>query len=484
MNRVLALVRAQLSGEVLGERTPFAALAMQFVVAAMLCAIVRGEVGGFGYALFALSVPLALTTVPLLGELGPLLRADPAVDWVGALPVTARDLRLARVLTLLTIVGMLCLASLVPAALLAPSGFGALDRLALVVGGLLQTWWVAALLLGLQSVLFRAGDGVSVLLQTLVFLGVLVGMLVGLRSLPFLESLAGDEAFVPFLPQAWFAWPMAVSGGATLAAIAGIAIAIGGAILVAAPFAPAPRARSTRSILSTILSPLRRLAEFLWVKTDERGAFAFVYDALPAERDFVIRTYPLVAAPLLFLVFGADPDRVEGEGLFALLLFAPAAYLPFVLMHVPTTASPDARWIVDTSPQSEDSEDRGALKAVAVRLLAPLYLGIGVLVWALASADLALRVWPVAVAAGLVTLRILWRVSGTARPLSTRANDLASTWNEGLGGHLIAVSIAMTLLAVLAWRRVPSIAFGWVVLGAVVAVELLVHGRRGRTNGD
>ncbi|MEL6716379.1 MAG: hypothetical protein AAFP86_21550, partial [Planctomycetota bacterium] len=119
--RVLALLRAQLSGEVLGERTPVAALALQVVVAGLLCAVVRGEVGAFGYALFALSIPLALVAVPLLGELAPLLRADPAAEWVGALPITPRELRLGRVATLIVIVGMLGLASLVPAALLAPA---------------------------------------------------------------------------------------------------------------------------------------------------------------------------------------------------------------------------------------------------------------------------------------------------------------------------------------------------------------------------
>ena len=480
MNRVIALIRAQLSGEVLGERTPVAALAMQVVVATLLCVLVRGEVGAYGYVIFALSIPLALTAVPLLGELAPLLRADPAAEWVGAQPVSSRDLRLARVGTLLTIVGMLALAALIPAALLAPSGLGIQGRVLLVLAGLIQTWCLAAALLGLQVVLTRlpgrGGESFLVLLQTGVFLCVLVGALAGLRNLPTLNSLTGTEAGLLVFPPAWFSSFAAPAGFGTPGMIAGIIMAVSLVIFVLAPFPPAPRAQSTHSVLSTLLTPFRKLAELLWVNHSERAPFAFVYDALPAEREFVLRTYPLVAAPLLLLALGTDPTKVEGEGLFALLLFAPAAYLPFVLMHVPTTATPAARWIVDTAPLDEHTENQGAMKAVAVRLLLPLYLGIGALVMTTAKLDLGLRLWPVAVAVGLLTLRILV-ARGMARPLSTPANDLMSTWNEGLGGTLMTLAVLMTLVAVAAWRTIPSPAIGWAILAAVVAFELVLSKR-------
>lgn len=471
MKRILALVRAQLSGEVLGERTPFGALAMQAVVAVLLCLIVRGEVGVLGYALFALSIPLALTTVPLLGELGPLLRADPAEEWIGAQPVRRRDLRLGRVLTLLCIVGMLALGSLVPAAVLAPTEYGVGGRLLLVVAGLVQTWSMAAFLLALQWVVEKLGESFGVALQTLVFLTVLVGLMVGLRTLPFLATLDGDEPFLAFVPQAWFASPLAPAAAQPLMALGAAAAAVAAVILAFAPFPPAPRTRATGSVLSALLTPARAVAERLWVRDEERGPFGLVYDALPAERDFVIRTYPLVAAPLLLFALGADPSTQEGEGLFALLLFAPAAFLPFVLMHVPTTQTPDARWIVDTAPTHPADEDGGALKAVAIRLLLPLYVGIGAFVAVLASPSLALRLWPLAVAAGLVTLRVLGR-GAPARPLSVRATDLASAWNEGLGGTLIAVGMVMTIVSAACWRLVPSPWIGWVLLGALAIAEI------------
>lgn len=465
-----------MSGEVLGERTPVAALALQVVVSGLLCAIVRTELEGYGYAVFALSIPLALTAVPLLGELAPLLRADPATEWVGAQPIAPRELRLARVVTLLVILGMLALASLVPAAVLAPSSLDVVDRVLLVVAGVVQTWSVAAALLLLQVVLGRGGDALLVALQTLVFVLVMVGMLVGLRSLPALSELESASGGWLLLPSVWFASPLAPSGPGIAGAIgAGVAI-VAALVLATAPFPPAPRARSTRSVLATLLSPVRRVAESVWVRPGERGPFAFVYDGLPAERDFVVRTYPLVFAPLLLVLMGADATTVEGEGLYALLLFAPAAYLPFVLMHVPTTATPEARWVVDTAPLDPADEEGGAMKAVAVRLLLPLYLGIGALVAALASPELALRLWPVAAAVGIVTLRLLWSRGG-GRPLSTPANDLASAWTEGLGGLLIAVGVAMTLVAVAAWRTVPSAAVGWALLAGVVAVELVAARR-------
>lgn len=477
MNRVIALIRAQLSGEVLGERTPVAALAMQVVIASLLCLLVRGELGAHGYAIFALSIPLALTAVPLLGELAPLLRADPASEWVGAQPVSARDLRLARVGTLLIIVGMLALAALIPAALLAPAELGAAGRALLVMAGLAQTWCLAAALLALQVVLHRlpgrGGESFLVLLQTAVFLTVLVGALAGLRSLPILDQLTGAEPGLIGFPPAWFASFAAPAGWGTPSTLAACVMVFAAIVFFAAPFPPAPRAQSTHSVLSILLTPFRRIAEILWVNREERGPFGFVYDALPAEREFVLRTYPLVAAPLLFLALGTDPTRVEGEGLFALLLFAPAAYLPFVLMHVPTSATPAARWIVDTAPVDELTEDHGARKAVAVRLLVPLYLGIGALVMTTASFGLGLRLWPVAVAVGLVTLRILV-ARGMARPLSTPANDLLSTWNEGLGGTLMALAVLMTLLAVAAWRTIHSPVIGWTILAAVLAFEFTV----------
>ena len=94
--RILALTRASLAGEWLGEagqRIPVAPILLQTSLAGALCLLARPELGPYGYAVFALSIPFALTALPLLGELGPLLLADPAAEWVGAQPVRAIELR-------------------------------------------------------------------------------------------------------------------------------------------------------------------------------------------------------------------------------------------------------------------------------------------------------------------------------------------------------------------------------------------------------
>jgi len=140
-------------------------------------------------------------------------------------------------------------------------------------------------------------------------------------------------------------------------------------------------------------------------------------------------------------------------------------------MHVPTSATPAARWVVDTAPTDPLDEDRGARKAVAVRLLLPLYLAMGGLVAALASPALALRLWPLALASGLLALKVLWRQGGP-RPLSTKAQELLNAGENGLGGALLTVAIAMTLLAAVSWQKLPSSGPGWALLGAMAAIAM------------
>jgi len=84
-HRILSIVRAHLAGEWFGKggvNLPIAPLFFHACPALVLCAIARSELSLFGYGVFALSIPLALTTLPLLGELGPLLRADAAAEWI------------------------------------------------------------------------------------------------------------------------------------------------------------------------------------------------------------------------------------------------------------------------------------------------------------------------------------------------------------------------------------------------------------------
>lgn len=474
-NRILLLVRTHLAGEWMGERgarLPVAPVLFQASLGLLLCGLARDALPPFGYAVFALSIPAALGALALLGELAPLLRADPAAEWIGSQPVRPIELRAARVLVVVLLLGGLALGSLLPAAALAPAGTGWVGRMAIVLGGLALCGFVAAVLLVLQGLLGGWAEGALVVLHTALFCLVIVGFLAGLGRLDALATFERAEGPLAAYPPAWFAsWLPGVAGtGGVLAAAATLLAALAFAF---APFPRAPRARRKRAPLTVLLAPLRALATRIWVRPAERGPFDLVYDGLPAERDFVTRTYPLMAVPFAFLLLGAESGTDAGEGLFALLLFAPVAYLPVLLIHVPATATPAARWILDSAPLDPADEAAGARKAVALRLFAPLFLTLGVVVWWLGDLHLALRLTPVAAATGLLALRISWSTFVRQPPLSTAPGELGSAWDDASASGMLAAAIGSTLLAIAVWRYVPNAGWAFGILGAVVAYEVM-----------
>ncbi|TDJ67783.1 MAG: hypothetical protein E2O39_14190 [Planctomycetota bacterium] len=477
-HRILSIVRAHLAGEWFGKggvNLPIAPFFFHAFPALVLCGIARSELSLFGYAVFALSIPLALTTLPLLGELGPLLRADPAAEWIGAQPVRPFELRAARVFTLAILLGGLALGSLIPAAALAPASFDLTARVLLVLAGLAQTAFVAALLLWIQALLGGRAEAALVAVQTVLLCAVILGAVLGLQTLPRLAQLAGPSEALALYPPAWFATillpaPIAVGGGAFWAAVG--AIAVSALTFALAPFPPAPLASRARSPIAVLLYPFRRLATALWVRRDERASFDFVYDALPLERDFVIRTYPLIAVPLAFLLLGATAETARGEGLFAVLLFTPATYLPILIAHVPATATPEARWLIDTSPVSERAERGGALKAVAVRFLLPLYILLTLLTALLGGTALAMRLALPGAVAAFVVLRYTWGQCTDAPPLSRAPKELGTAWNERWTTMLFALAIVMTGLAIATWQLVESPAVGVGIAALVVGIEV------------
>jgi len=482
---VASIVRAQLAGEWYAERgarLPVAPILFQLVVAAVLCAIARDVLPPHPYALFALTIPLGLGAIALFGELAPLLRADPAAEWVGSLPVRAIELRMARAIVLTILLGGLALGALIPAAVLAPEGAGFLGRLALVGLGLVQALALAAGLLCLQALCARRAEGLLVLLHTLLFVGVLVGFLVGLSGLPALAEIDEPRGALLLLPSGWFAalTPGAPRGTAALLGMG--AIAATAVVLALAPFPPAPQARRTRSPLSILLAPFRWVVTRWWLRRGERAGFDLVYDGLPAERDFVSRAYPLMAVPLVFLLLGAGDGSEKGEGLLALALFAPGMYLPVLLLHVPATATPAARWLVDSAPLDPAVEAAGARKAVALRFLTPLYLGLAVLAAVLMDAEFALRLTPAAAAVGLLLLRVLWPLFVRKPPLSTAAGDLGTAWDDSGSGAMFAVGLGTALVALLAWRLLPGPLSGFALLALVLILERVprLGGARGK----
>ena len=469
--RVFCLVRARLAAQHAGAGLPIAAWMMQGMIAAVLCGLVRDSTPPFAYAIVALSVSAALVSVPLLGELSGLLVTDEAAAWVGALPVRPFELNLARLLHLLIELGLLSLGALIPAALVAPAEFGLSARVALVGLGLGQSLFLAAALLMAQATLRGRAQALLVLLQTLVLAGVVVGAAAGLRSVPQLIDMSSEATgFLRAFPPAWFAAPLALDGlDPSWAWIAPAVIAGSVLLLVLMPAPPASAARAGQPVLAILLTPARKLAERIWVRRDERATFDLVFDALPKEREFVLRTYPLIAVPLAFLLIGAQDGAADS--LFALLLFTPATYLPILLMHVPATDSAAARWLLDTAPVPDAALENGALKAVAIRFVLPLYLALGALCWGLAGADLALRLTPLAFLIAIGVLRASYRTCVDGKPLSTAPDDLRVELNllSVLGGY----ALVLTMLAMVAHIFIKSIEAGAAVTVFLLCAEVL-----------
>jgi hypothetical protein len=479
MERIWILIRARLAGEWFsdkGARAPVAPMLLVAAMTALSAGLVRDALDPYPYVIAMLTLALGLTAIPLLGELAPLLREDPAEQWIAAQPVRPIELRAARIGTLLAILYALTLACLVPAAWLAPTEATWLMRFGFVGIGLVQATVMAAFLLGIQVVLGERAEGLLVAVQTMIMLGLIAGLLSALGKLPELAAIEGPTGLVAWVPIAWFALVAHTDPGAFPAALAlGSGIIIAATILLAfAPFPPSSTARSTRTPIGLLCAPLAALLEHTWVRREERAVYRFVYDALPAERDFVVRVYPLLITPLAFLLLGAETETLHGRGLLAILLFAPAMYLPVLLMYVPTTATPAARWVVEASPLDPRVEDVATIKAIFVRFLVPFEVVLGVVVASLGAPGMALRLAPAALVYGAVVLRTCYSDMCTARPLSAPAAELGSAFDGG-GGGLMIVAILGAVASLAAMQLLPAV--GTIVL---VALWISIEFTRGR----
>lgn len=476
LGRIRILLRARLASGA-GSSSPVAALLAQALIASFFCALVNDALGPFAYGLFSLTLTCALVAIPLIGELGWILRRDPAEEWVGALPALAFERRVARTLHLALVLWVLALGSLVPAAIFVPDTTHVLPRLMLPVLGLGLVTLLAALLLLVQNLLGERAEGILVAFQTLLVLGVVVGVVLGVRSVPTLARMPGlgDEhaRFLWFFPPSWFAAPLATAEGEPARWwLPGLAGALGLGLLLLLP--PAASRRTVRAPwLSVLLWPLRRVATRFWVRADERGAFDLLYDALPREREVVLRTVPMIGIPLAFLVVAsAEGGTQERSDVLALLLFTAGIYLPILLTHVPASATPLASWIHRTAPVSDDAVVAGAIKALAVRFLAPLYLLLGFVAWVQAGPNVVWRLALPGFLISLLVLRRLYRVCVDGAPLSTAPDEIRFDldWFGLLGGYALALTGAA-----IAANRWLTPAGALVLVLCLVAVEALAE---------
>lgn len=475
--RTLAVLRAGLAATWGRGAWPVGPLVMHGSLAALLCALVRDALPPYAYAIFALAIAGATLALPLLGEFGALLRADPSAEWIEAQPVKRAELRVARIGVVMTLVAALSFATLLPAALFAPAAMDAGARCALFAAGFAQAVVVVAALLLVQSVLGERVEALLVLLQTVLVVLVVTGLVLAPRFVFVARGWSGPEALpelVRWSPPAWYALVALPAGvGASVAlhlgAWGGLAVAL--AALVAAPLPPATIARSSRSWMAFLLAPVRALATRAWVRARERGSFDLVWDALPLEREFVLRTYPMFGIPLAFLLVGAgDEHGPEREALLSLLLFSPPIYLPILLAHLPATQSPDARWILETAPVSPADVAGGTLKAVALRFLLPLYALLFALACVYAGPVYALSIAPPGALVCLIVLRQVFPMFAKDPPLSLHAHEvqMPMDWT----GPFLAVAMALVVASIAAWRFIDT---PWI--GLAVTVALLVADR-------
>lgn len=444
--RILLLARALFAARLAGGEWPVAPLMAQGSFAAALAWLARDGMTPWAYAYAALSVSMALTALPLLGEHAS-SSADEAREWLEAQPVRPTEVRAARALAVLGLAWILALASLLPLALLAPADWSIGAQAGLVAAGLAQAAFLVAALMALHAALGVRAQSLLVLLQTALVALVVVGTFAALRNLPALRLLDEPQGWLAASPGAWFASPWSTSGG--LGAASAATIAALAALLAVPPPAPAHGART--SLLAALLAPLRALACRAWVRREERAGFGLVWEALPKERDFVLRVYPLLGIPLAFLYTGLrEGDPALRGGVAALLFFAPSTYLPILLSQVPGSRGHEARWILDAAPTDHARLGTGALKALWLRVLLPLHALLGAVAWSIGEGAVAARILPVSTLVSLLLLRSLWGRCVTDLPLSVAPDKVEAPLD--LVGSMMVLAMGTTALAVASWK--------------------------------
>ena len=447
---------------------PIPALLLQALVGTLFALLVRDALPPFPYAYFMLALNALLLAIPLVGELGGMLRRDEGGDWIKSLPLARLELSLARTLHVLVLLFALSLAALVPASLLAPSSFGSARFLLPLLGlGLMSLG--AAFLLWIERALATRSPALFLALEILLVMGVMLGLIELLGSVRELALLRPGSALDP---AAWFAAAATGEGSWIRPLLAA------GAGLLALFLLPAPPAESSArraSVLAVLLRPLRATATRVWVRPDERGVFDLVVDGLAREREVVLRAYPMLGIPLAFLALAARSSEGTGVGwredALALLLFTVGVYLPVLLTHVPATESPRASWILACSPVPEAAIVAGAIKGIFLRFLLPLYATLGLIAGVFAGPGFVLRLWLPALLVTLLVLRFLYPRCVTAPPLSTAPDDVRTELDWM--GVLSVLAIVLTLVAVLANRWIEDALTGFCVAAVLLGVELV-----------
>ena len=465
MARVWHLTRARLAMARRGG-LPLSTLWMQASLACVFALLVRDLLPAFPYTLVGLTLGLFAVGIPLFSDLLGTLRGDEGQEWLAAQPARASEVALARALVVLFALTALALAWFGPWSILAPEGVSPLARAELLVFGWLLVIAAAVGAIAIQEGLVTRLSSAMAVLGTAWMGLVVVGLLEVLGHMPEIARLTPED------PR-WAAWPpfwlaRAWSAGRVGPALFGLAGCF--AILRWLP-SRRPGLRGARASLNGY-APLRWLALRLWVRPEERGTFDLVFLGLPREREFTLRTYPLLGIPLAFLWVSArrSPDEVAWRAdLLSLLLFTSSLGLPLLLTHVPLSETPQAAWLQRLAPCPHGARMGGAIKALFVRWILPLYLALLVLGLALEQGALVGRLWPMALLLTLVVLRFLYPRIVRDLPLSRAADELEARvdWN----GLMLGLASLLTVVAVVAsrWESTWGCWSAAAVLGGVEA---------------
>jgi hypothetical protein len=432
---------------------PYAAWLAYGGIAAFVTGLVRDGYEPFPYALLALSTVALLLTLALLGELGSLLRAEPADEWVGALPVTRRERALARGILTVSTIELAALGPIAAGVLLAPSGWSWAARAGLAASGLALGLALAAAFVVLHALAGRGLERLLLAAHAALAVAVALGLVLGVQSLPRLAHLSPEDC--GWFPLTWLAAPFsAESRGAASPWPAGLAaLAAAGALWLAPAPAPPRAARAARGT-GRLLAPIAALARRAWVARPESAGFELVWAALPREREFVQRTVPLAAVPFaLVLAAALGEPGAERDGLLALLCFLPAVWTPVLLAQLPCSAWHEAHWLLALAPVERDHLDSGARKALVARFLVPLYVLLGAIAWQQVGLGFALRVVPAAFLGSAFALRLLHATVAGELPLSRPPEELRfeSRWTNAFWVIAFALAFAAAGAAFTPW---------------------------------
>jgi len=144
---------------------------------------------------------------------------------------------------------------------------------------------------------------------------------------------------------------------------------------------------------------------------------------------------------------------------------------------VPVSASHEARWLHESAPIDEREVAAGTIKAVAVRFLLPLYVGLVAVAVLLDHAGIALRLALPGFLTSLVVMRLVYATCVTDRPLSTSPAEVRT--NPDWIGPLAGIGIVLALLALLAHRLLTGVPGTLGLIAGLVAIDL-VAARRAR----